>query len=828
MSVLSDFQFRISHKMTFIVLVPVLALLLQSGLWIRQDLQDREVMSLMEVNNTLFGASSDLIFELQRERGRTGMFLSGKGLRNELEKQRESTTNKVEPFLAALKKSKIDAKVKQDLDQVGNEITEIRRKADLDKLPDAVVAAYTGIIHRLLGAQIAVANAKTSKGIGKKFTSQVLLETARENAGLFRATMSMVLSDNTPVSEERLRKLFTLKAGVDANLNSPAIVLGSKALETLETHRKSNHWQQVDKVFSTVLSKSGQGRFGIDPSEFFQTITLQIDDITSIIRQETTQIGVQLTEADKEVLNGFFQTMLFILLSVAATFTVCFFIYRSATRPIRQIIAEFDTLKEAAVDGRLDVRGSPEKINMEFRNIITGLNEILDAVIGPMNAAAFCVDRLSRGDVPEEITETYHGDFNILKENLNRCIRNLKLLIEEVNALSRVAVEGRLSVRADAERHEGDYRKIIEGINSTLDAVLGPIQEAASCLGAMAEGNLDVAVTGEYRGDHSIIKNALNDSIDSMSAILYQVSEAVSQVGLGAAQVAESSQTLAVGASDQASSIEEITDSMTRLASQTASNAGNANSADTLAAEAGEMAENGTGQMERMLVAMKEIDEASRSIAKIIGVIDSIAFQTNLLALNAAVEAARAGRHGKGFAVVAEEVRNLAGRSAKAAGETNELIRGSMDKVENGLKIAEEFSRSLGEILLSSSKMKILIGEIAESSNAQAHGIAQVNSALERINIVTRQNTAHAEGSAAAGEELSGQASQLGQILSRFRLKGGVPHKTESASSVTVSVRTRKKSPAPAPRLSGWTSDSRTAAVLPKPYSPDDSGFDKY
>jgi len=390
-------------------------------------------------------------------------------------------------------------------------------------------------------------------------------------------------------------------------------------------------------------------------------------------------------------------------------------------------------------------------------------------MVSNIREQALATEKIAMGDLTD--TVQVRSEHDLLGKNLNKCIDNIKRMVTDVTLLSTAALEGELTTRADAAQHGGDYRKIVEGINQTLDMVIAPVKEASAVLQEMAGGNLQIEVRGEYRGDHGLIKNAMNETLAALNSAFGDIKNVAQQVASGAQQIAESGEVLSQGSTEQASSIEEITASMTQVAVQTKQNAMSANKANELAMSSQEHAVQGSTQMQEMVTAMTEINESSASIYKIIKVIDEIAFQTNILALNAAVEAARAGQHGKGFAVVAEEVRNLAARSASAAKETTAMIEGSIKKVDIGTKIANDTAMALKGIVDGITKAAVLVGDIAAASNEQATAISQINQAITQVSQVVQTNSATAEESASASEELSGQAEMLKQQVSKFKLK---------------------------------------------------------
>lgn len=420
--------------------------------------------------------------------------------------------------------------------------------------------------------------------------------------------------------------------------------------------------------------------------------------------------------------------------------------------------------------GDLDVLCNPEKFKGAYADLLNGVNKALKALIIPLTDVSGILKNYAAGDLKQQISDL-PGKQKILSESVNEIRSNLLALIEEGNMLSNSAVNGNLNVRGNVDKFKGSYKDIISGMNETLENIMKPINEAVQCISYISDGNLNVYVKGDYKGDHAIIKNSLNKTIDALNLILNRVDTTVDELRDSARQVSDSSQSVSQGATQQASSLEETSSSMTEIGSQSRKNAENAAKANQLTVNVTDAARKGNSHMQEMLESMAQINQSSEHISKIIKVIDEIAFQTNLLALNAAVEAARAGTHGKGFAVVAEEVRSLAQRSAKAAKETTELIEGSVSKIKNGTRTANDTAEALNAIIEGIGKVNELVDEISSASDEQVSGIDQISVALQQIDQVTQTNTANAEESASISEELSQQAHHLKDMLSKFQLK---------------------------------------------------------
>ncbi|GAB4301851.1 MAG: hypothetical protein Fur0034_16080 [Desulfuromonadia bacterium] len=374
---------------------------------------------------------------------------------------------------------------------------------------------------------------------------------------------------------------------------------------------------------------------------------------------------------------------------------------------IQALIQDASMLVTAAIEGRLATRADAGRHQGDFQKIVQGVNETLDAVIGPLNVASGYVERISKGDIPPKITENYNGDFNTIKNNLN-------ILIDANNEITENA------------------RKI-------------------------AQGNLMVEL--KKRGENDMLMESLQNMVNKLKEVVIEVQAAAESVASGSQEMSATAQQMSQGATEQAASAEEVSSSMEEMASSIRQNTDNALQTEKIAVKSASDAKEGGKAVAETVAAMKEI-------ATKISIIEEIARQTNLLALNAAIEAARAGEHGKGFAVVASEVRKLAERSQAAAGEISGLSTRSV-------AIAEQAGEMLSRMLPDIQKTAELVQEITASSKEQDVGAEQINKAIQQLDQVIQQNASAAEEMASTTEELSSQAELLKSTIAFFTIDAG-------------------------------------------------------
>lgn len=350
--------------------------------------------------------------------------------------------------------------------------------------------------------------------------------------------------------------------------------------------------------------------------------------------------------------------------------------------------------------------------------------------------------------------------------------RNILMPIRKISGVAIRMSEGDINQTLEKDKDDefgdliDDFTKMIENIG-----------EQAKVAEEVAGGDLTVNYTPA--SDKDVMGKALKKMVRENNKNLSVIRDAAARMASGANEVASASNSLAQGTTEQASAIEEITASIEEIANGAKLNAEDANAANELVQNTKDGAIRGNDQMKQMIKAMKDINESSENISKIMKVIDDIAFQTNILALNASVEAARAGVHGKGFAVVADEVRNLASKSAEAAKDSAEMIEDSIKKVEIGSKLAQETAVALEEIQESVENIAKLVSGIATASVNQANSVGQVNAGITQIADVVQTNSATSEECAAASAELSSLAGQLQHAVAKYKLLSGRVYRNE-------------------------------------------------
>jgi len=455
---------------------------------------------------------------------------------------------------------------------------------------------------------------------------------------------------------------------------------------------------------------------------------------------------------------------------------------------------EMARLTDASKEGQLSDRGKPEQFQGAYAEIVRGVNIMLDAILVPIGEGNRILAQVSNGKIDELIAQTYKGDHEKMKQAINNIAVVLQGLQKELARLTDASNAGQLSERGKQDQFRGAYSEIVRGVNSILDAVIAPLKFTAGYIDRISKGDLPPTITDTYHGDFNLIKDNLNALIAAMgeitnaademangnltvalrerspqdklmqalSAMVAGITRVVSDIRGIAGEVASASQAISTtsievskGASSQAASAEEASSSMEEMVSNIKQNADSAQQTDKIANKSAADAQESGKSVVEAVAAMKEI--ASR-----VSIIEEIARQTNLLALNAAIEAARAGEHGKGFAVVAAEVRKLAERSQKAAGEINQLSGTTV-------KVSERAGEMLQKLVPDIQRTAELVQEIAAASKEQDTGAEQINKALVQLEKVIQQNASASEEMASTTEELTSQSEQLVSALGFFR-----------------------------------------------------------
>lgn len=521
--------------------------------------------------------------------------------------------------------------------------------------------------------------------------------------------------------------------------------------------------QQVEQLIKSASDGKLSERLNLEGYVgSMKLIASGLNKLLDAVEQPISQTKQYLTSLSKgeipEQINGEFK----------GEFAQIHMALQRATSSLSLLIEDTYSLVAAAGEGRLSTRADEAKHQGEFRKIIRGVNETLDAVSKPVALTSGYLESIAKGELPAFTNDGYKGEFDSIYQSLFACVGAIKLMLIDAEKLAEAASEGDLQHRADASKHHGAYASIITAMNETLDSIEAPLKECMNVMDGLSQGNLTRQVEKSYAGDFALLKQSVNTSVGNLANMMQKLLAMAESITVSVQQITTGIEELSERSSSQAASIEETRVSVGEITETVHSNANNAQSANQLAIEVNQQAQQGGKVVESTIEAMTEISKSAKEILTVIEVIDSIAFQTNLLALNASVEAARAGEKGKGFAVVASEVRNLALRSASASKDISELLGSSNVKVKQGSKLASESGETLKTIVESVYGLASQVQTIAEACNTQSSGIEQINLAIKQIDGITQQNNTLVEMTNASGLSLLSKANELREMVERF------------------------------------------------------------
>ena len=449
------------------------------------------------------------------------------------------------------------------------------------------------------------------------------------------------------------------------------------------------------------------------------------------------------------------------------------FAMKQMQNDLLRVVSDIQKLVDAALKGdftqQTDLSGK-QGFGRDIGQSLNNLNaNLLNQIGGNPADAVMIASRIAAGDLNVNVN-VREGDSNSILAAMALMRRNLSAVLSEIQQVVNSAAEGNFDRKMGSEGKQGYSKELSELLDRLTTVTATGLNDVMRVVKAIEQGDLTHKINMAYPGLFGELKNAINETVDRLQNVIGLISGAAVTINKATHEIASGNKDLSGRTVEQSNSLAQTSQNMEQLSDAVRKNANHATEANDLARLSNEVAIKGGEQVMQVVFTMNDIQNSSRKIADIIGVINSIAFQTNILALNAAVEAARAGEHGKGFSVVAAEVRNLAQMSANSAKEIKSLIEESVNNVEVGSKQVQETGAIMDEVISSFQKVASLVVDISSASKEQSNNIELIRKAISQIDDVTLQNSALVEEAAAAAESLEEQAAELEKIVAMFNL----------------------------------------------------------
>ena len=611
----------------------------------------------------------------------------------------------------------------------------------------------------------------------------------------FRKVQFMMLKFSIPqfaeTFNEDMKKYEALTKKVDSeikdlekSLNNDLLKEDFKQIKQLREQYKN---LVCDAIISAAVSQNYEMAADIATTSGEEIRSQMVDKFQSVLEKLEHRTELM----DQQLKEGVEFSKIFIIsgMSLGALFLLfgLFFIAPALSKPINKIKEVLNEFSLGNYDVDIDVNS-----NDEFGELAEMTRKLKASQIEKIKAA----ENIASGKF-EKVTPSSEKD--TLTHAFNKEIETLLELKSEIHELIKANEVGDLSKRGNEDYFEGEWKEIIKGINSMMDAFVAPLKEAAEVLNTMASGDFTHKMNGEYKGDYLIVKDSINKVIDSLNKLIGKVAESSAELASSSAQISSSTEEMAAGASEQSQQASEVVSSIEEMTHTIMDSTKNANLAATTAKEAGDKAREGgeivvqtieginriSEVVAQSAQTIEKLGESSSQIGEIIEVINEIADQTNLLALNAAIEAARAGEQGRGFAVVADEVRKLAERTTKATQEIALMIKKIQDdtsgaiksiemgttEVEKGKELAQRAGNSLNEIIYHFERVADLITQLAAASEEQSSASEQISTNIEAITQVTQQAAENTKQISFSAENLHRLTEGLQHLIEQFKLQ---------------------------------------------------------
>jgi methyl-accepting chemotaxis protein len=754
---------QLGTKIGIAVIVPFLVALAFAGYLLMLSWSTRSEMATLGRHAAGVSDVSRLVHELQRERGASAVFVGSKGeqLRAELPAQRRSTDERrrsAMAFIVGLRAAPVSDEYRSAITAAEDAVAALDGKRNqIDALTISASDSngyFTSTIAKLLTVTSEIAKASSRSDVTIAISAYVSFMQGKERAGQERATGAAGVSAGKFDLAGYVRVLG-LRAAQETYFHvfEEAATVGQRELfaQAMAGPVTDNVARMREVIAAGGLS--GEMR-GLDGKKWFDATTARID----MLKKVEDRIAADLAALTTEIQGHATSALIMLAAVIAAALMLCvlvaWIVVRDVTRPISALTR---AMKELA-GGNFDV-------------VLPGLGRKDE--IGAVAGAVETFKVMAAEKAQREAREKAEQDARAAAERDAAMARMAGEFEAAVGALVKAAVAGDFSRRVDLTGKTGLVLNIGTSLNELCENVAAALADLIRMLDALAEGDLSRRIIAEYQGDFARLKDNANRTAERIGVSIAEIKRAAREVTNAAGEISTSTTDLSQRTEEQAASLEETSASMEEISATVRKNAENAQQANQSAGGAREVADRGGAVVAQAVEAMARIEESSRKISDIIGVIDEIARQTNLLALNAAVEAARAGDAGRGFAVVASEVRSLAQRSSQAAKDIKDLITNSNSQVQEGVDLVNDAGKALAEIVESIKLVAGVVSDIANASAEQASGIEQVNKALGQMDEVTQQNSALVEENAATAKTLEQQAQVMDERVAFFRLGGG-------------------------------------------------------